>query len=192
MVSTRWSHQHRRNDGWIELAACVKLDLAQRDLCGECRLVRTLTGDGVEGVGNEENAGEIGDGGSREASRITASVEPFVVEQDRRGDLGVDEAFKEEEPFCRVAPHLLPLLVGERSGFVHNVTVDMDLADIVQMGRHVESSQLFGPEAESGPKGCCDAGNTCSMIHQPRFLLRDEVRERVDRVRASSKSYHNA
>src|SRR5260370_3159360 len=64
---------------WIELLATLLLDLGKGDLGGHSFAVRSVRGHGIKGIRHRDNAGEVGNGLTRQSVRIALAVPALVV-----------------------------------------------------------------------------------------------------------------
>src|SRR5262249_32349448 len=104
------------HDRWIEVLARAALDLGLGHVERLGLRVRAVPGDRVEGVDDHEDPGAQRDLLASEPARIAAAVPLLVVRVDdwhralQERDL-LDQLLAD----LRVAPHDLPLFVGERA-----------------------------------------------------------------------------
>ena len=100
----------------------------------EGRFVGPLAGEGVEDIGEGDDASLDGDGFADQAVGIAGPVPSFVVgERDQATEpeqLGVRSG-EDLAADRRVLPHLVPFLGGELSGLAQDLVGHGDLADVV-------------------------------------------------------------
>lgn len=151
------------DDVGIELGAGVAADFLERVLDGQGRLVAAIRSDGIERIGDRQDASEERDVRSRPTVRIAIAVEPFVVAEHRLGDLGMHESVNHPETELGVTTNLVPLGALERTRLEEHGLVDVDLADVMKRASDAETTEALLAEIHPLPDGCGEIGHAGTM-----------------------------
>src|SRR5207248_11727297 len=115
--------------------------------------VDSVAGDGVEGVGDGEDACVEIDLLALQAQRVARPVPPLVVlSHDARGPFEELDAAKYPLPVQRVLPHPDPLLLRQRRGLAQYRVGHPDLADVVEERAELQRARLLAAQAEFAPE----------------------------------------
>jgi hypothetical protein len=135
------------------LAAGAGVDFGDRFVPAAGGPVGAPAGDGVEGVGDGEDASAEGDGGLGERVRIALPVPALVVVADdgesftlEEGDVGEDACAQRGVRFDDLA-----LARRERPGLLQDLVWDPDLADVVEQEAVLEAG--VGEQLRRGRAG---------------------------------------
>src|SRR5215467_1137066 len=133
----------------IKFRAAEGLDALQREVQVHRVLIGAVGGDGVDGIGDADDAGHQRNLRGRKAVRVAAAVHMFVVKLDTgKHFLQLRNRAHDVGALNRVLFHQLELFVGERTGLFQYAVVHADLAHVVKQRGNAQLVQIVLGEAQ--------------------------------------------
>ena len=139
-------------------------------------MVRGLGGEGIEGLGDEDDPPPQGDVFSRQAIWVSLTIEPLVVVADKRCGLPQEVHLPDDSlPQLGVLTDHIELLIGQLPRLSQNLLADHDLPHIVEQRAEFKRSQGFRRKSHRSADGA-------RVIDYPPRMPRDDAIPAIDGI----------